>query len=127
MSLSLPAFSNAWETSSSEAPRFTSILSCRGRIWFILTRLRLTPVTFLGPVTNTKLLSMTSIMTHFLPFSRPSCFTHNLPTSIAGMFLVSPKNQITTIREYKHNITSWNIWKPSIHHALKKMVEVDVN
>jgi len=43
------------------------------------------------------------------------------------MFLVSPKNQITTIREYKHNITSWNIWKPSIHHALKKIVEVDVN
>ena len=93
MSLSLPAVSSAWETSSSEAPRLTSILSCRGMTWFMLTRLRLTPVTFLGPVTHTKLLSMTSMMTHFLPFSRPSCFMHNLPTSIAGMFSVSPKNQ----------------------------------
>jgi hypothetical protein len=55
----------------------------------MLTRLRLTPVTFLGPVTRTKLLSMTSTMTHFLPVSRPAIFMHILPTSTAGTCLSS--------------------------------------
>jgi hypothetical protein len=51
----------------------------------MLTLLLLTPVTFFGPVISTKLLSMTSIMTHFLPVSRPASFTQILPTSIAGI------------------------------------------
>src|SRR5512136_2363337 len=53
---SLPAASRAWVTSSSDAPLFTSILSCRGMTWFMLTLRRFTPVIFFGPVTKTKLL-----------------------------------------------------------------------
>ena len=87
MSWSLPATSRVCATSSSDAPRFTSIFSCVGITWFMFTLLRLMPVIFLGPVTRMKLLSMTSMITHFLPFSLPACFMHILPTSIAGMFV----------------------------------------
>lgn len=90
MSCSLPSASSIFVTSSSDAPRLMSILSCRGMIWLMFTLLRLIPVSFFGPVTKTKLLSITSMITHFLPFSRPACFWHIRPTSIAGMFFVSP-------------------------------------
>ena len=45
----------------------------------------LMPVIVFGPVINTKLLSIMSTITHFLPASRPVNFTQILPTSIAGM------------------------------------------
>ena len=86
---SLPAASRMLVTSSSDAPLVTFILSSRGATWFMLTLLRFTPVSFFGPVTSTKLLSITSMMTHFLPVSRPACLTHILPSSIAGVFNVS--------------------------------------
>ena len=84
----MPADSKTWVTSSSDAPRFRSTLSCSGVRWFILARLRFIPVIFLGPVISTKLLSITSMTTHFLPLSRPACLTHILPTSIAGMLVL---------------------------------------
>jgi hypothetical protein len=95
ISSSLPAVSKVAFTSSSDAPLGISILSWRGSTWFMLTLLLLTPVTFFGPVISTKLLSMTSIMTHFLPVSRPASFTQILPTSIAGTRSASLKTQIT--------------------------------
>lgn len=55
----------------------------------MLTLRLLMPVTDLGPVTRTKLLSARSTMTHFLPASLPTTFTHILPISIAGKFLFS--------------------------------------
>jgi hypothetical protein len=101
----LPAASRDWVTSSSDAPRLTSMLSCWGERWFMLTRLRLTPVSFLGPVTKTKLLSITSITTHFFPFSRPACLTHILPTSIAGTFLFASVKTNKQAMVFKHDTT----------------------
>ena len=85
----LPAASKAEVTSSSDAPRLMSSLSGRTFTWFMLTLFLFTEVTFLGPVTRTKLLSITSIITHFLPASRPAVFSHILPISTAGVFLAS--------------------------------------
>jgi len=63
-------------------------------MWFTLTLFLLTPVTFLGPVMMTKLLSITSTMTHLLPVSRPANFTHILPTSTAGTLVQTPLKRI---------------------------------
>lgn len=86
VSSSLPAALRVSVTSSSDAPREMSILSGSILRWFTLALLLLTPVAFCGPVISTKLLSITSIMTHFRPVSRPTCFMQILPTSIAGIF-----------------------------------------
>src|SRR5208337_1871096 len=78
---------NAFSTSSSAAPFFTSTLSGVGSKWSTLVLLRLTPVTDLGPVIRTKFLSTTSTITHFLPVSRPTSFTQIRPTSILGIMI----------------------------------------
>jgi len=85
VSPSLPAAFSVAVISSSDAPLGMSILSWSGLRWFMLALLLFTPVAFCGPVISTKLLSITSIMTHLFPVSRPASLIQILPTSMAGI------------------------------------------